>query len=360
MNSKIQFKRILIVNIFGIGDVLFTTPLISNIKKDIPDAFIGYVCNKRTAPLLENNPQVNKIFLYEKDDFVEVSRRSKIELMKKIFSLFREIKKEKFDLVIDLSLFKYASFFLMLAGIKVRIGFNYKNRSPFLTKEIKLMGYENRHVVEYYLDLLKEIGFLTDHKTLQVFVKDKDLVWAQDFLSRNGISPKERLFGIFPGGGASWGKDAGLKRWPAERFSQLADKIIEKFSVKVILLGNQAEQDICRQVANGMKQKGILACGEYSLGQSLALLKQCSWVVTNDGGPLHMAVGLGVKTVSIFGPVDENVYGPYPKANHVVASKRIACRPCYRRFKLSDCQHHGCLRDLQVEEVFKVVTELAI
>ena len=71
-----------------------------------------------------------------------------------------------------------------------------------------------------------------------------------------------------------------------------------------------------------------------------------------------MAVAAGAKTVSLIGPVDENIYGPYPMTGHGVVTKEIACRPCYRKFRRADCDHISCLRQITVDEVFKKVEEI--
>ena len=122
-----SLEKVLIINIFGIGDVLFSTPIISNIKAAFPDCFIGYICNKRTAPLLSANPKINKIFLYDRDEFNQTYTKSRIAFLRKITNILCEIRKEKFDTVIDLSLNTHAQFFIWLLGIKTRVGFNYKN-----------------------------------------------------------------------------------------------------------------------------------------------------------------------------------------------------------------------------------------
>jgi len=151
-------KKVLIINTFGVGDVLFTTPLISNLKANYPELFIGYICNRRTAALLERNSKVDRIFVYERDEFLEVHQGSHIAFLKKFLIFFKAIKSEKFDLVLDVSLSRGTSFFTWAIGIKHRIGFNYKNRGIFLNKKIPLAGYEGKHVVDYYLGLLEELG----------------------------------------------------------------------------------------------------------------------------------------------------------------------------------------------------------
>jgi len=88
-----------------------------------------------------------------------------------------------------------------------------------------------------------------------------------------------------------------------------------------------------------------------------ALISRCNVVITNDGGPLHIAVGLGVKTVSIFGPVNEAVYGPYPKdEKHIVITNNgVTCRPCYKKFRYNKCNNRVCLDSISVDEVYAAV-----
>src|SRR3989338_2089566 len=229
-------KKILIINIFGLGDVLFTTPLINNLKLNFPESYIAYIANKRAAPVLLTNPKVNKVFVYERDDFLVLSKKSKLEFIQKFLFFLKSIKQEQFDLSIDLSLNSFMNTITWLAGIKERAGYNYKNRSFFLTKKISLDSYENRHVVDYYLDLLKKLSYRIENSKLELNLTEEDRSWAKKILKENNIGSKDTVVGIMPGGGASWGKDAQYKRWAVENYAKLADKIIENSSVKLILL----------------------------------------------------------------------------------------------------------------------------
>lgn len=347
-------KKVLIINTFGVGDVLFTTPLISNLKENYPELTIGYVCNRRTEELLERNSKVDHIFVYERDEFQDVYRKSKIAFLKKFQKFLGEIKKERFDLTLDVSLSRGTGFCTWVIGIKHRIGFNYKNRGIFLNKRIPLKGYEGKHVVDHYLGLLEGLGGIIRSKDLELTLNENDMRWADDFISTNQIQANGNpIIGIVPGGGASWGKESSYKRWPAEKYAKLADKLIENFSATTILMGDRSESDLCTKVSEMMSHPAIMACGKTTINQFAALVKKCSLMIVNDGGPLHVAVAVGVQTVSIFGPVDENVYGPYPKQNHIVIKKELACRPCYRRFRKARCEHISCLNQLTVEEVLE-------
>ena len=351
-------QKILIINPFGIGDVLFTTPLISNIKAHWPSAGVGYLANARSAPILALNPKIDKVFIYERDEFNAVYRRSKIEFFQKFRKFLEDIHAEQFDLAIDLSLNGNLSFLMWLIGIRKRVGFNYKNRSPLLTQKIPLEGYESKHVVEYYLDILTEIGVPAVRKRLEIFVPEADKRWAESIWHKHGDLVHRKVVAIIPGGGASWGKDAFYKRWPLENYAKLADKIVEKFGAAIILMGDQNETVLCDEVAHLMRRSSVDLAGKTSITQLAALLALCKAVVVNDGGPLHVAVAAGAKTVSIFGPVDEKVYGPYPQENHVVITNGIACRPCYSRFRRAECGHVSCLTKLDVDEVAERIGQI--
>jgi len=351
-------RKILIINIFGIGDVLFTTPLIANIKTNFPQMFVGYVANRRTAPLVLDNPKIDRVFIYERDEYHALYRKSRIRFLKRFLEDLKAIQKENFDLVIDFTLNGNTSFLMWLIGIKERMGFNFKNRSPFLTRKIKLEGYEGKHIVEYYLTFCQELGLPLSEPHMEIPISQEEEYWAQKILQRNNLSWSKPLVGLVPGGGASWGKEAVYKLWSAENYAKLADKIVEKFAAAIILMGDQQEKDLCARVAKSMQHKPILLAGQTTIKQLAALCALCRCVIVNDGGPLHVAVTAGAKTVSIFGPVDEKVYGPYPSENHVVVTKDIACRPCYRRFRRAQCEHISCLSTLTVEEVFERIREV--
>lgn len=352
-----SIKKILVINIFGIGDVLFTTPVLSNLHDSLPDAKISYLCNARTQPVLKAQPLIDKVFVYERDHFHRLWRTSPWRYWEALAQLMAALKVERFDLVLDFSLNSLMHFLTLTAGIPLRAGFNFKNRSPFLTHPLPLLGYEGRHVVEYYLDLLRQLGFSERIKHLILPIPDENKDWASERLAAGGIKKEDLLMALVPGGGGSWGTQAAFKRWPVEDYLSLADKMIEKFKAKIILLGDLSEKDLCARLKDHLKEKAVDFSGQTEILQMAALLSFSHLAVVNDGGPLHIAVAVGTKTVSIFGPVDERVYGPYPLSDHRVVHSDVVCRPCYRRFRLAACAHHLCLK-IPVAEVLRKVEEL--
>lgn len=348
-------RKILIINIFGLGDVLFTTPLINNLKADFPNVSIGYVCNRRSSCILEHNKKIDRLFIYERDAFQAIAKKSRLKYIQAMLDFFNGIKKEGYDTVLDVSLSNFSDFFTWFIGIPNRISLNYKGRSFFATKKIPFEGYQDKHVVEHYLDFLKEIGVSHRLKELELSLSNKDLIWADDLWKEKGWKEPQKIIALVPGGGDSWGKDAQFKRWSPENYAKLADKIVEKTSAVIILLGGENEQDVCSDISRLMKHASVSLCGKTTIGQFASIVKRCSCVILNDGGPLHVSVAAGATTVSIFGPVDENIYGPYPKGKHQVVVKDLACHPCYRKFRRASCSHISCLQTITLEEVMRKV-----
>jgi lipopolysaccharide heptosyltransferase II len=353
--------RILIVNPFGIGDCLFATPLIHTLKEKFPRHKLGFLCNKRTAGLLKNNTFLDRIFVYERDDFKRLLSVSWQKWFRAFNGFIREIKKEKFDLAIDLSLAANFGFFLWLAGIKKRIGYNYKNRGYYLTDSIKLPGYEGKHIVEYYNGLLELIEIKPKYNHLELYLNEEDRRYAEDVFTYQNISHQNTLIAIAPGGGASWGVDAKLKRWPEEKFCLLVDKIVEKYKATVIIVGDLSEKDL---LINLKVNKNIInLLGKTSLSQLAAVINKSDLFIGNDGGLLHIAVALGKKTISFFGPVDPKAYGPYPEdeTHHIVLRRALECSPCYRKFRLNPCQRNReCMEKIDVDEVLKKMDRLLL
>ncbi len=307
-------KKILIINPFGIGDVLFTIPGLRNLRQAYPQARIVYIANRRTAPMLNSNPHVNQVHVYERDEFYALYQTDKLGFLRKWVDFLNTIRREQFDAVFDFSLSNSWGFLMAMCGIPRRFGFNYRGRGQMLTHKIVLRGYDNKHVVEYYLDLLDLAGVPVLDRHMELIVPASARQWVQEWLVNNGIDAQKPLIAVIPGGGASWGNAAKYKRWPAEKY-------------------------------------------QTSIMQMAALLRLCRLAIVNDGGPLHMCVAAGVPTVSIFGPVDPRVYGPYSmdEGVHQVVQKNLACQPCYRRFRMAACSHMSCLNTLDTDAVYRKV-----
>jgi len=352
--------KILIINPFGIGDVLFSTPLIRALKKKYPDSSITYICNKRSYDILKNNPHISNIYICEKDDYRRLWAESRLGLVKELSSLINNLRQDSYDMVFDMSLgYIYSLVLLFFVGIPIRVGFNYRKRGRFLTHKVTIDGFNKKHVIEYYMELGGLLGLDISDKEMELSIGQEDRVWAERYLREQGVSKDELVCGIIPGCGASWGVHANYRRWSTWKFAEVADYIASHYEHRILIFGEEKERELCMRTQSEMKTPAIQLCGETKLSQFSALLDRCDIVITNDGGPLHMAVALKKKTVSIFGPVNEYNYGPYPPEDrNIVVATQEACRPCYKNFKHRECSSLECLANLRPDKVIKAVDTL--
>ena len=350
------------MNPFGIGDVLFTTPLIRAVRRAFPESRLKYLFNRRTEAILRDNPHLDGLFVYEKDEVVALWHASPWQCLGHLADFFRRLWRERFDLTIDLSLGERYGFILKCLGVPRRIGFNYRKRGRFLSASLQIDGYHEVHVVEYYRRLLRFMGIQLVEDSLELSTSSEDEGWAEAWMREHGLDGSRPLVGMVPAGGVSWGVSAPFRRWGLEGFAAVGDALAERYGAQLILFGEASDKSVCEVVARLMKHAVINVSGKTTLGRFVSLLGRLTLVVCNDGGPLHLAVSQGVKTVSIFGPVDPCVYGPYPPADarhRIVYRPNLLFRPCYHQFKLPPCPYErACLTTVEPQEVVEACLEL--
>lgn len=353
-NETHKYRNILLINTFGIGDVLFSVPVIKALAENYPGVNIYYISNRRARYVIKENPHVAECIIFEKDDFRKLAGESKLKFLKSFMRFSRKIKSLNADLMVDFTLNYQAALMGKLLGIPRRIGFNYKGRGRFLTDKMELKGFNDKHVLYYYFDLLKILGIgLPERMGIETFTSEKDDKWAEDIVSKNGLGDKF-LLGIVPGGGASWGKNARFRRWPVSNFAHVADRLADAQDIRIVLFGEREEHDTCSNMQLFMHNNALDMSGRTTVGQLMALMKRCNLVLCNEGGPLHIAVALGIPSISIFGPVDSKIYGPFSNdGKHTVISNRQKCKPCYTNFKHKECKSLACLESISEQNVFE-------
>ena len=357
-----DYRSFLVINPFGIGDVLFSTPLIRNLSEQFPKAKIYYLANSKTAPILASHPLIKRVFIYERDEFVKEQQKSLWAGIKKYLRFIGEIRSEKIQACLDLSLNTPFGLIAMLAGIKDRFGLDYKNRGLFLSQKLKIPGFCDKHVVDYYLSLMNLLGKVPRQCCLEVYSDPRSRSWVNNFLKSNKINPDELIIGVAPCGGGAFGKDAYVKRWPEHKFAELINKLTLQLKAKVFIFAGPDEKDEVRKIMENVGPgKAVFEFTDRSLPETVALVEKCRLFIGNDTGPLRFADAFGKKIVALFGPVDEKTYGPYPfeGSRTVVLTKDLPCRPCYNKFKLKVCSNdRQCLTGIEVEEVLQAAMRI--
>lgn len=331
-------QRILIFNVNWLGDVLFSTAVIRNIRRRFPESFVACVIPSRCYPVLKGSPHLDEIIIFDEKD------RHKGVLAKLKFA--RLLKNRRFDTVFLLHRSLSRAFICWLAGIPQRIGYYTKKRGFLLTKKIIAPAVDALHRIDYYLNIIEQAGLRPEDRYPEFFIDERDIKFADAFLSRQSIGKDRFLAGINPGG--NWLP----KRWPKEYWAELADKLISLFYAKVIITGSPADISLAEDIRGLMKEEPVIACG-FNLKQSAALFKRLDLFISADSGPLHIANAVGAKKIiALFGPTCAAITGPYPDRNVIVLSKDVGCKlPCY----MVDCKDNRCMKEISVEDVIKEI-----
>jgi heptosyltransferase-2/heptosyltransferase-3 len=354
-------RRILLIRPDHLGDVLFTTPALAQLRASLPGAHITYLCGPWSRDLLAHNPHLDQVLTC---DFPWFNRRAKGPPWQPYQVLWREagrLRREGFDAAIILRFdFWWGALLAALAGIPRRIGYDVAECRPFLTEAAPYVG--GRHEVEQNLrlvEVLKEPGKRQSVEPsspgtpkLESYPTEADHTHARNLLASRGIADGQSVICIQVGAGAA------VKLWAAERWAAVADLLAEGWNAQVVLTGSTGERSLAQDIATRMRHPATILAGETNLGQLAALFARCTLVLGVDSGPLHLAVAMDTPTVHLYGPVDPAAFGPWgdPERHGVVQAHYFdqLChgRPCNRLdYAPAELPEHGCLATISVEEV---------
>ncbi len=333
--------RILIIEPNWLGDTLFTTPSIKALREKGSDFYICVLVHKRCLSVLQDNPNIDEIIIFE-------SGRGIKGFLEKI-KLIPQLKSKKLDTVFFFSRSMSYAVMCVLAGIKERVGYYTLKRAPFLTQSIKPEK-QRLHRVEYFLDLLRHMGIDSNNKDYEFFVNNEERAQVQKILTDNSIMPDEPYFVINPGG--NWLP----KRWQEEEFAKLCDELYKKYNTKIAITGARKDIRLGEDIRNlCTAKKPVNICGKTTLKQLAAVLKNAKAVISNDSGPMHIAVSQKAPTVALFGPTDPAITGPYGNSKYAVVWKETECSvPCY----VVNCKRNKCMDAITVADVMEAIEKL--
>lgn len=333
-------KRILIINVNWLGDVLFSTPFIRAVRKKYPADYIACMVVPRCKPILELNPNIDEIIVYD-EDAEHKTISGKIRLIS-------TLRSKKFDAAFILHRSLTRALITFLSGIKIRIGYGTKGRGFLLTHAVSEPP-RNIHKVDYFLNIAESSGIEKSGRDYEFFISDRDRMAVDGMLAKMRIGMKDRLVVINPGG--NWDP----KRWPKENFARVADYLAEGQKIKIVINGAAKDRDLAEDINLSMMEKAAILCGKTSIKQLGALMERADLVISNDSGPMHIAASMKRPVLALFGPTSHEITGPCGKGMCDVLYKDIGCDvPCYDYA----CRDNRCMRAITPEEVFEKAKEM--
>jgi heptosyltransferase-2 len=341
--DRSRVQSILVRSTNWVGDAVMTIPAIEAVRENFPSSTLVVLARPWVAPLLENHPAVDQVWPFRRGggftaDFIELIR------------VIARVRRFRFDLAVILQNAFEAAILTWLGGIETRIGYNTDGRGLLLSHPLsRTPDIRRAHQVEYYLSILRSVGWEAESRDPRLFVAKGDGERMDALLGSKGIQQKDFILGLSPG--AIYGP---AKRWPSERFAAIGDRAVEKWGAKVLVLGSPREKDICSSVCRFMKHRSLDLCGMTTLGEAMALIKRCRLFLTNDSGLMHIGAALKVPLVAVFGSTDPTATGPRGEKARILRQE-MDCSPCLKPECPTDFH---CMFDIEPNAVWKEMENL--
>jgi len=360
-----QAKRVLVVRLDEIGDVVMTTSFLRELRQNLPDAWITLVVKPQVYNLVELCPYVNEVLTYDWDTHGRLwqLRRHWRALRLSWHFLWRR----RFDLAIlprwDVDYY-HGAFVAYFSGAPWRVGYS---ENVIAHKKHLNGGFDRllthaledntlKHEVEHNLNVIRLLGGKVQEDQLELWLGEEDEVFANYLLGNKMVDSDSFLVGLSLSAGAS------KRHWLLSRFTELGVWLQEEYHAQLLIVGGSGEEALGRELQQELSDAVINTVGQTTLRQTAALLKHCQLFIGNDAGPMHIAAAVGIPIIELSchpksgSPLSANSpkrFGPWSK-KHTIIQPEIPISPCVQEC-ISD--HPHCILGIMVEQVKQAVAE---
>lgn len=342
-------ERILIIKLRQVGDVLLTVPTIRAVREHYPRAYIAVLVSAGTETMLTGNPLLDEVMVFDRANW----RGNLFQRAKNEIAFILKIRKQKFDLAIDLTSGDRAAIISFLSGARYRVAADPKGKGffgkRFFYTHKKRFENARSHIVEQNLDVVRQIGIDTMERSVFIIIPEEDRSSAQTLFEQYAVS--DQALKVHIHSTSRW----LFKCWRDDAMASLIDSLSEKYGTQVILTCGPAsiEMEKARKIFDMARHKPIDLIGKTTLKQLAAISQRCDLFIGVDAAPMHIAAAVGTPVVAIFGPSGEFNWGPWGEG-HTVIAKEMPCRPCGQA-GCDNSKRSECLETLSVEEVWQAV-----
>ncbi|MDH4268033.1 MAG: putative lipopolysaccharide heptosyltransferase III [Deltaproteobacteria bacterium] len=342
-----KIKKILLIRLRNIGDVLLTVPTIRAFREAYPWTFIAALVNAGTEEMLTGNPLLNEVLVFDPAwKSLPLGQR-----LKKEMNFLREVRQRRFDLAINLTEGDRGAFLCWASRASEKIGLTKRDGTFWWKKLIYNHGLPipngSAHVVDQILEVPHHLGLNIADKRVEIYFSPADKEIIDQLLMKEGVGARDPLVHIHPT--SRW----LFKCWRDEGMAKVIDELQATGKVRVVLTGGpeKKELDKIERILEHCQTHPLNLAGRTSLKQLAALSRRCLFFIGVDTAPMHIAAAVGTPVIALFGPSGEVSWRPWGPG-HVVIKKDLDCRPCGR----DGCQgskRSRCLEEISEEEVLR-------
>jgi len=343
--------RILIVKMWAIGDILMATPLLRALHRQYPGCEITWLVDKRYAAILDGNPMVKDVIAFDNRTWQKRFRYGQIfGYLRMTTNMRRDLKRRKFDLVINLTAEKWWSIWFQCAPVSIGLFPRPEpgNMGRLYTKAIRRsQGALWLHNSEHYILPAPALGIPGPFdRQMSVPERPEDEAFVRDFLAAQPAYQSD-----LPTVVLHPGTSQASKCWPADHFAGLIDKI--GHDANVVITGGPGEEALVQSIVDGTSIETISTAGAFDLRQTVALVKIASVVVTGDTSVLHIASAVETPFIGIYGSTRPGDNAPFFGEHVYLNNDDVECSPCGK----ANCPLNGvdfmkCMRTVTVDQVY--------
>jgi len=342
--------NILIVKLSAIGDVIHTLPALNAIRNHYPDANITWLVEEDAAPLVQGHEALDRVIVSKRKRWLKELRGfSTLDTLKEVYGFMRNLRDTRYDMILDFQALLKSGILITLARGRRKIGFgkgleHMEHSYIFLSERVPAVDMEI-HALKRGMMLLDALGISSNKVEYNLPVSDHDRRKVDGLIKQHGVKGNESFIVVNPV--AKWES----KLWPEKKFTELSDRLIDQYNMKIIFTGGKEDCSIIQSITSSMKKRAINFAGKTSLTELAGLYEKAALVISTDTGPMHLAVAVGTPVVALFGPTAPWRTGPHGSGNKVVRID-MPCSPCFKR----RCKTPNCMNNISVKQVMEAVS----
>lgn len=320
-------KRILLISLSCIGDVILTTPVMKVLKDNFPTAALDVVAGPTSMPILRRHELI--------DCTITCENKTRHKGLRGAARLVWEIRKKKYDLVVD------------LRNTAIPYFLRSRYRITAHKAHMKNRDVRGRHAIDRHLDVLELAGLPITSRCMSITIPDDVNKKVDEFIQVKGLGGRE-LIGVYPGAGSDY------KMYPPEMFIEALERTAAHTGdAAYLLVGSAEDAGICGRIESGFSGHAVSIADRLDILELSALLRKCRMMISNDSGPMHLAAAVRTPVTAIFGPTDAERYGPRGGI-HKIVWFREDCNPC----KFPVCEKESCINKVPPGQVADAAIEI--
>lgn len=305
--------KILVVNIKFLGDLVVSTPAVRSLRKAYPDSEIVLIVRKGFEEVFNNNHHINRIIIFDPELKGNSSFSKFLSGIKFIFQL----RKEKFDVVISLHPADRVALWAWFSGANIRIAPS-KQSLSFLINNKVAVDENSISYLEYYNKIVTAFRVNIDSNKTELFLSEKDISFAGEFLREKNYSSEKILIGIHPSASEP------TKIWPNEKFSELIKMLTQNKKIFIIVFEGPQDKEIIEELKSSFSNNSSVIFVRETLSRVFALIKMCNLILTHDTGTRHIAVAIGTHVLALLPDYNIKFWNFYSESDnhHFILGKR--------------------------------------